>query len=337
MVVLFKMKHIIKLLFVVILVASCSSENKQVVATVDGKPVTMQQIDALARDQIFSLLENIYSIRRNVLDEYINQMVINAEAEQAGLSYAKYIETNVLSKITDSLIDSEIAALHGQVPDRNYFGRSYNCSTPAGRAYLVEGIRLDMMSRLADSLRQRHNIEITLHSPEPMRPKANLSKLKICYKGNQKTDKSIVLVGSYACDGCKAALPLFNELFELYGDKLKFGFCFYEVVPSVASLAAKAAERQGEFWPMHNALMAAETEIDTAFVLQCVRTLNLDTETFVADIDNPDLSAEVADNIQVINNNNVTEEPTFVIGGRVFYAPFDIETIKTNIEKKLLK
>ncbi len=317
--------------------ASCSSENQQVVATVDGKPVTMQQIDALARDQIFSLLENIYSIRHNVLDEYINQMVINIEAEKAGLSYADYVETNVLAKITDSLIDSRIASLHGYVPDRNYFGRSYDCSTPAGRAYLVEGIRIDMMSRLADSLRQRHNIEITLRSPEPMRPKADLSELKISYKGNPKADKSIVLVGSYACDGCKAAMPLFNELFELYGEKLKFGFCFYEGVPSVASLAAKAAEKQGEFWAMHNALMAAETEVDTAFALQCAQTLNLDTETFAADIAHPGLEAEVAGNIQIVNDNNITEEPTFVIGGRVFYAPFDIETIKTNIERNLLK
>lgn len=317
--------------------ASCSSENKQVVATVDGKPVTMQQIDALARDQLFSLLENIYSIRRNVLDEYINQTVINIEAERAGQSYTAFVEANVMSKITDSLIDSRIASLHGYVPDRNYFGRSYDCSTPAGRAYLVEGIRIDMMSRLADSLRQRHNIEITLRSPEPMRPKADLSELKICYKGNLKTDKSIVLVGSYACDGCKAAMPMFNELFELYGEKLKFGFCFYEGVPSVASLAAKAAERQGEFWAMHNALMAAETEVDTAFALQCAQTLNLDTETFATDIAQPGLEAEVAGNIQIINNSNITEEPTFVIGGRVFYAPFDIETIKTNIEKNLLK
>ncbi len=331
------MKHIIKLLFVVILMVSCSSENKQVVATVDGKPVTMQQIDALARDQIFSLLENIYSIRHNVLDEYINQMVINIEAEKAGLSYADYVETNELAKITDSLIDSRIASLHGYVPDRNYFGRSYDCSTPAGRAYLVEGIRIDMMSRLADSLRQRHNIEITLRSPEPMRPKADLSELKICYKGNLKTDKSVVLVGSYACDGCKAAMPMFNELFELYGEKLKFGFCFYEGVPSVASLAAKAAERQGEFWAMHNALMAAETEVDSEVAMNCAQTLNLDTETFAADIALPDLAAEVADNIQIINDNNITEEPTFVIGGRVFYAPFDSENIKSHIEKKLLK
>lgn len=317
--------------------ASCSSENKQVVATVDGKPVTMQQIDALARDQLFSLLENIYSIRHNVLDEYINQTVINIEAEKAGLSYADYVETNVLAKITDSLIDSRIASLHGYVPDRTYFGRSYDCSTPAGRAYLVEGIRIDMMNQLADSLRQRHNIEITLRSPEPMRPKADLSELKICYKGNLKTDKNVVLVGSYACDGCKAAIPMFNELFELYGEKLKFGFCFYEGVPSVASLAAKAAERQGEFWAMHNALMAAETEVDSEVAMNFAQTLNLDTETFAADIALPDLAAEVADNIQIINDNNITEEPTFVIGGRVFYAPFDIETIKTNIEKNLLK
>ena len=331
------MKHIIKLLFIAVLLASCSSENKQVVATVDGKPVTMQQIDALARDQIFSLLENIYSIRRNVLDEYINQMVINAEAEKAGLSYADYVEANVLAKITDSLIDSRIASLHGYVPDRNYFGRSYNCATPAGRAYLVEGIRLDMMNRLADSLRQRHNIEITLRSPEPLRPKFDVSALKINYKGNPKADKSVVLVGSYACDGCKAAMPLFNELFELYGEKLKFGFCFYEGVPSVASLAAKAAERQGEFWPMHDMLMKADEEIDTAFVLQCAQTLNLDTETFATDIALPDLESEVAENIKNINDGGIAEEPALVIGGRVFYAPFDLETIKAYIEKHLLK
>ena len=243
----------------------------------------------------------------------------------------------MLSKITDSLIDSKIASLNGYVPDRNYFGRSYDCSTPAGRAYLVEGIRIDMMSQLADSLRQRHNIEITLRSPEPMRPKFDVSGLKINYKGNPKADKSIVLVGSYACDGCKAAMPLFNELFELYGEKLKFGFCFYEGVPSVASLAAKAAERQGEFWPMHDMLMKADEEINTAFVLQCVQTLNLDTETFAADIALPELESEVAENIKNINDGGIVEEPAFVIGGRVFYAPFDLETIKAYIEKHLVK
>ena len=316
---------------------SCTHKNPQVVATVDGKSVTVQQIDALAHDQIFSLLENIYSIRRNVLDEYINQMIINAEAEKAGLSYAEYVETNVLSKITDSLIDSKIASLNGYVPDRNYFGRSYDCSTPAGRAYLVEGIRIDMMSQLADSLRQRHNIEITLRSPEPMRPKFDVSGLKINYKGNPKADKSVVLVGSYACDGCKAAMPLFNELFELYGEKLKFGFCFYEGVPSVASLAAKAAERQGEFWTMHNMLMKADVEIDTAFALQCAQTLNLDTETFAADIALPELESEVAENIKNINDGGIAEEPSLVVGGRVFYAPFDLETIKAYIEKHLVK
>ena len=316
---------------------SCTHKNPQVVATVDGKSVTVQQIDALAHDQIFSLLENIYSIRRNVLDEYINQMIINAEAEKAGLSYAEYVETNVLSKITDSLIDSKIASLNGYVPDRNYFGRSYDCSTPAGRAYLVEGIRIDMMSQLADSLRQRHNIEITLRSPEPMRPKFDVSGLKINYKGNPKADKSVVLVGSYACDGCKAAMPLFNELFDLYGEKLKFGFCFYEGVPSVASLAAKAAERQGEFWTMHNMLMKADVEIDTAFALQCAQTLNLDTETFAADIALPELESEVAENIKNINDGGIAEEPSLVVGGRVFYAPFDLETIKAYIEKHLVK
>ena len=331
------MRHIIKLLFTVVLLASCSSENKQVVATVDGKPVTMQQIDALARDQIFSLLENIYSIRREVLDEYINQMVINAEAEKAGQSYAKYVEANVLAKITDSLIDSRIASLHGYVPDRNYFGRSYNCATPAGRAYLVEGIRLDMMSRLADSLRQRHNIEIALRSPEPLRPKFDVSGLKINYKGNPKADKSVVLVGSYACDGCKAALPIYDSLFSTFGSRLRFGVCFYEGVPSVASLAAKAAERQGEFWPMHDMLMKADAEIDTTFVLQCAQTLNLDTETFAADIALPELESDVAENIKTINDGGIAEEPALVVGGRVFYAPFDYQTLENHIKTHLLK
>ena len=246
---------------------ACSPQNQNIVATIDGKPITMQQIDAMARNQLFSMLESIYQIRHNVLDEYINQLVINIEAENKELSYNDYLELNVYSKITDSLVDDKAEKLGGYVPDRTDFTRRYDCSTTFGRAYLVESLCRQMVSDLADSLRKHHSINIMLQSPEPMRPRADLSKLKISHKGNLNAEKSIVLVGSYACDGCKAAWPLFNELFELYGTKLKFGFCFYEGVPSVASLAAKAAERQGEFWPMHYTLMAAETEIDTAFVI----------------------------------------------------------------------
>lgn len=317
------------------LVSSCNTKKSNIIAIVDNQSITMQQVDAVAKDQLFDLLEGIYVIRRNILDEYINRMVITSEAKKEDLSYGEYLDKYVYSTITDSLVDAKIQYLNGIVPDRTEFMLSYDCSTEFGRAYLVESIRRQMVSDLADSLRTKHDIKINLKSPERMRPKVDISGLKLAYKGNVKSSKSVILVGSYACDGCKKALPLFDELYKQYGDKMKFGFCFYEGVPSLASLASKSAEQQDAFWQMHDMLMSAEEPIDSAYIVQCVETLNLDSESFWDAMSSYEIADAVASNIEEIIGMEVVEEPTFLINGRVFNAPFEIETIKSHIERNL--
>lgn len=317
------------------LLVSCHTNDKSVVAVVDNRKITMQQVDAVAKDQLFGMLEGIYQIRQVVMNEYINQFVITSEAEREGLSYEEYIDKYAYSNITDSLVEAKIILNKGYVADRSGNNRYYDCSTEFGRAYLVESIRRQMVSDLADSLRVRHDINILLKSPERMRPKIDISNLNLEFKGNLDSDKSVIVVGSYDCDGCKNAMPMFNDLYALYGDKMKFGFCFYEGVPSLASLAAKSSELQSEFWPMHDMLMSAEGLIDSAYIVQCVETLNLDSESFWNAMSSQEVADAVSANIRVISNADVVEEPTFLVNGSVFNAPFEFETIKNHIERNL--
>lgn len=317
------------------ILVSCHTNDKSVIAIVDNREITMQQIDVVAKNQLFGMLEGIYQIRQVVMNEYINQLVITSEAKAEGLSYDKYLEKYVYSTITDSLVTAKIKSLNGFVPDRTDFMRNYDCSTEFGRAYLVESMRRQKVSDFADSLRAKHEIKINLKSPERMRPKVDVSGLNLAYKGNVKSSKSVILVGSYACDGCKMALPLFDELYRQYNDKMKFGFCFYEGVPSLASLCAKSAEHQDAFWPMHDMLMSTEESIDSAYIVHCIKTLNLDTESFWESMSSYETADAVASNIRLISESDVIEEPTFLINGRVFNAPFDIEAIKTHIDRIL--
>lgn len=330
-------RDIIFIFFVTVVLCSCNKKSDNVVAIVDGKQITMPQIDALAKDNIYSLLEGIYLIRQSTLDEYINQIVLNEMAKNNGLSYSEYIEKNVYANITDSLVNARIAELGGYVPDRANYMRSYDCSTEFGRAYLVESMRRQGVTDLAKKLRKNHDIQITLSSPEPIRPKVNLSDLKIEFKGNLSSSKSVILIGSYECEGCKMAVPLFDELYGLYGEDMKFGFCFYEGVPSLASLATKSASNQNAFWPMHDLLMNTDSEIDSLYIDNCARQLSLDIETFWNDMASPQLASEVQYGIQLISRNEVIGEPTFIINNRVFNAPFDIETMKNYIERFCLK
>lgn len=97
------MKKFIILVFSVV-ICSCNSKKQQTVAIVDGVPITMQQIDALINEQLFHMLEGIYLIRKQALDEYIDQWVIAEEAKRRNVTVDKLLEQVYLTVWMDGIM-----------------------------------------------------------------------------------------------------------------------------------------------------------------------------------------------------------------------------------------
>ena len=80
-----------------------------------------------------------------------------------------------------------------------------------------------------------------------------------------------------------------------------------------AALASICADQQGQFWDMHNALFAKQTELDEASLKARARSLKLDGKRFDSCLQSTTLDkvhADVADG----NTLSVSGTPTFFIG-----------------------
>lgn len=317
-----------------ILIISCSKTKDKPIATIDNKAITYTDIDNILEKQLFHILEGIYIMRRDALNEYINEYILETEAKKQNMRVEELLDKNVMCKITDSLIEHTITKLKGFVPDRTNPYKIYDCKTNYGMSYLKKSLLIDEKNKYINELKRQHKIKIFIKPPHKVRPSVNLNKLNISYKGNKNSKHSFILIGNYDCDGCLQAKSIVDYLYDKYNKKMKFSFCYYNYGLDLSSIATIAADKQGKYWEMHEKLLLKNNKKDTAFIIKCAENLDLDLETFKNDLKSIEIKTNIRNNINIIIENKITHTPTIVIDNKVFNAPFikkDIEDFIDNL------
>ena len=83
-----------------------------------------------------------------------------------------------------------------------------------------------------------------------------------------------------------------------------------------AALAALAAEKQGKFWQMHDAIFAMKGQITLDKINEAARKIGLDMQKFQADRGSQELQKRLAKDMQDARSAQVSGTPTLFINGR---------------------
>jgi len=83
-----------------------------------------------------------------------------------------------------------------------------------------------------------------------------------------------------------------------------------------AALAAIAAQNQGKFWQMHDAIFAMKTQITMEKLETAAREIGLDMEKFNADRTSDEVRQKLAKDMGDAKAAQVTGTPTLFINGR---------------------
>ena len=84
-----------------------------------------------------------------------------------------------------------------------------------------------------------------------------------------------------------------------------------------AALAAIAAQNQGKFWQMHDALFAMGSKgLNREAFIKTAQELGLDVEKFKKDMDSPETKQKLAKDLADANKAGVSGTPTLFINGR---------------------
>lgn len=142
-------------------------------------------------------------------------------------------------------------------------------------------------------------------------------------QGKGSANVEIVEYGDYQCPYCGAAYPVIKEIQRTFGDQIKFvfrNFPLSEMHPYAlpAAIAAEAADRQGKFWEMHDALFEHQNRLDPEGILIMAKNIGLNLSKFEDDIQDEKLAEKVNADFESGVRSGVNGTPSFFVNGNKF-------------------
>ena len=146
---------------------------------------------------------------------------------------------------------------------------------------------------------------------------------------------AIVLVEffDYRCGYCRRVKPTLETLLT-ENDDLRLAFKEFPILGPESTLAARAAlaaRAQGLYEPFHWALMGTDGAFDLDHILGVARSVGLDADRLVRDMDDPAIDGLIERNAVLANVLAIRGTPAFVIGDRMIRGALPIAAFRTAI------
>ncbi|HLK21017.1 MAG TPA: thioredoxin domain-containing protein [Bryobacteraceae bacterium] len=215
--------------------------------------------------------------------------------------------------------------------------RDPNCSySKALTAIAIKGVQegksLVEISKLMDA------------SPKAHRPKLLEDPVAIPVAGSPTrgpNDARITIVefSDFECPYCSIAVGEVNTIMSAYPKDIKliykqFPLSMHPHAP-MAAAASLAANQQGKFWQMHDALFKNFRKLSRENILALAKEIGLDMTKFIADLDSPKYQAVVQKDVADGETAGVYGTPSFFINGKHYNGPLTLESVKPILDAEL--
>lgn len=139
------------------------------------------------------------------------------------------------------------------------------------------------------------------------------------FLGNAKAPVTLVLFSDFQCPYCRKLQPLLHQVLQRNPNTVKIVFKNLPLpmhkMAQPAALAALAAQDQGKFWPMHDALFALE-KLDLETINGAARKIGLDMKKFKKDLGSQNTRERLTKDLVDADRAGVRGTPTLFINGR---------------------
>ena len=138
----------------------------------------------------------------------------------------------------------------------------------------------------------------------------------------------LVMYGDFECPFCQASQSVLTRVRSRLGEDLRFGFRHFPIDalhPQArrAAAAAEAADGQGAFWEMYDALYALRGRLGEREILRTARDLGLDERRMAQELAEGSHDARVQEDLEAGQAAGVTGTPAFFVNGVLHTEAFD--------------
>ncbi|MBO0931820.1 DsbA family protein [Fibrella aquatilis] len=141
--------------------------------------------------------------------------------------------------------------------------------------------------------------------------------------GGATPSVELIEFGDFTCTQCRRSRPLLDSILMAFAGQVRYTYRHFPVdrceASRMAAVAAEAAGRQGQFWPMYYALFT-QPAITRATLSMLAISLGLQYHQFLDDLDDEELHHRIEANRCEGRRLGIMTTPTFFVGGQRFYG-----------------
>ena len=304
-------------------------------ATVDGAPITEDDVRKSAGLEISRLEEQIYQLRKQQVDELVARRLLEAEAARRGTS-VEALERPITAKVgtvsdvdIDAFVEANKTRIRGDVTRLR----------PRIRDFIAEQKADALRTTLVDGLRAAAKIEMRLEPPTPFRATVDIAGAPV--RGTATAPVTIVEYSDFHCPFCRRVQPTLTTLLEKYPGQVKL---VYKHLPLDSlhpqarrvSEASWCAAKQDKFWEFHDAVYAdSSSDAGDATLARYATKAGLDVAAFTACLANPETRTAIQRDVAQGEALGLSSTPGFFINGREVRGAQPLEAFVSVIDEEL--
>jgi len=307
------------------------------VAKIGTTVITADELDKSIRNELAEQEQRTYDLRKNALDQLINQKLVEQKAKAAGVPMEDFLKKELMAKVAEPA-DEEARALYERAKSAGQVNDPYDKVKPQIIGFLKQQKGQAVLQQYVEQLRAEAKVEVLL--PAYLPPKVEVSATGPA-KGPEAAPITIVEFSDFQCPYCARAESTVKDLMELekYKGKLRLVYRDYPL-PS-HNLAPKAAEAahcagdQGKYWEMHGKLFAVTPKLEVGDLKAYARELSLDAGRFDKCLESGEKSKVVTDHAKAGEEAGVRGTPAFFINGRLISGAQPLAAFTAIIDAEL--
>lgn len=311
----------------------------RVAAQVAGENILADDLESPLAVRIHELEANIYQLKKQRLDQMIDKIVLQKEAERNAMTVQQLIDNKVLSQGVE-VTDEEVA---------QYFDENRQKLSQSKKS--EEELKTDIRNLLANqkgfqkvmgyatSLYADYGVAVYLKEPSLANVRTSLDGG--VSRGPHDAPVTIVEFSDYQCPACRKDRETVKAAQSIYSDKVLWVFKDFPLHRSESSLraaeAARCAGEQGKFWDYQDCLFSGAGEPGPDLLAEYAGKLGLNTDAFGSCMESGKYRSVIERDFQEGRQAGINATPTFVINGMVVSGAVPLDKLNTIIKHELEK
>jgi protein-disulfide isomerase len=315
--------------------ASTPPAHDDAVAVIDGEPLSRATLDDAVAPQIAKLDEEAYQIRKQQLDDLINDRLFAAEAKRRGITVDALIAAEVTAKageVTEADIQGFIATNRRRLP------ADPTSLLPQIKDYLGTEKTKTRREAFANDLRTKAHVQVLLKMPPFYRAPIELAGAPS--KGPDSAPVTIVEFSDFHCPYCRGVQSTLDQLLLKYPTQVRLVYKHFPIDslhPQARRVADASwcAQQQNKFWEFHDAVYASAPDASAAAIAGFAKQAGVDMKAFDACVASGKADPIVQAHIDEGQHYGVSGTPGFFVNGRLLSGAVPLAAFSEIIDEEI--